>query len=72
MAPVSSSETALDTTLESVDVNARCAPSTSLLSRETSAPVCVRVKNAIGIRCTCANTLVRSSAIRPSPIRADR
>ena len=40
------------TTPDSVEVNARCAPSTSLLSRLTSAPVCVRVKNCSGIRCT--------------------
>ena len=40
------------TTLDSVPVNACCAPSTSLFSRLISAPVWVRVKNAIGIRCT--------------------
>ena len=34
---------------------------TSLFSRLTSAPVCVRVKNAIGIRCTWSNTCVRRS-----------
>ncbi len=50
-----------DTTPDSVDVNACCAPITSLFSRETSAPVWVRVKNAIGIRWTCPNTLVRRS-----------
>jgi hypothetical protein len=43
---------ALLTTPERVDVNARCAPMTSLLSRETSAPVCVRVKNCSGMRWT--------------------
>ena len=41
-------------TLASVDVIADWAPMTSLLSRLTSAPVRVRVKNATGIRCTCA------------------
>ena len=39
-------------TLASVDVIADCAPITSLLSRLTSAPVRVRVKNATGIRWT--------------------
>ena len=51
---VSTTPMALETTLDSVPVNACCAPSTSLLSRVMSAPVWVRVKNAIGIRCTCA------------------
>ncbi len=41
--------TRLLTTLASVSVNACWAPSTSLFSRLTSAPVWVRVKNAIGI-----------------------
>ncbi len=40
------------TTPERVEVNARWAPSTSLLSRLTRAPVWVRVKNCNGIRCT--------------------
>ena len=51
----------LDTVLDSVEVKARCAPITSLLSRDTSAPVWVRVKNASDMRCTCAKTLVRRS-----------
>ena len=42
----------LETVLDRVEVNARWAPITSLLSRETSAPVWVRVKNASDIRCT--------------------
>ena len=46
----------MDTTPDSVEVNACWAPITSLLSRETSAPVWVRVKNATGIRCTCSKT----------------
>ena len=50
-----------ETVDDSVEVNARWAPITSLLSRETSAPVWVRVKNASDIRCTCAKTLVRRS-----------
>ncbi len=49
---VSTSTMTLLTTSDSVHVNARCAPMTSLFSRLTSAPVCVRVKNAIGIRWT--------------------
>ncbi len=50
---VSTTPIALLTTLESVPVNADCAPSTSLLSRLMSAPVWVRVKNAIGMREMC-------------------
>ena len=53
-ASVSTSAITLLTTPESVHVNARWAPMTSLLSRLTSAPVRVRVKNATGIRCTWA------------------
>ena len=60
-----------ETTPDSVEVKACWAPITSLFSRETSAPVCVRVKNATGIRWTCENTLVRRSKISPSPIRAE-
>ena len=51
-AAVSTSWITLLTTPDSVDVNACCAPMTSLLSRLTSAPVCVRVKNCSGMRCT--------------------
>ena len=40
----------LVTTFPSVPVIADCAPMTSLFSRLISAPVCVRVKNATGIR----------------------
>src|SRR6478752_7620858 len=56
-------------TPDRVEVKACCAPMTSLLSRLTRAPVWVRVKNASDICCTCPNTLVRMSKIRPSPIR---
>ncbi|GAA1009038.1 hypothetical protein GCM10009551_091230 [Nocardiopsis tropica] len=49
---VSSSVTTLVTTPARVSEKARCAPSTSLLSRDTSAPVRVRVKKATGIVCT--------------------
>ena len=58
------------TTLPSVLVTAVWAPITSLLRRLVIAPVGVRVKNAIGIRCTLANRARRRSAIRPSPTRA--
>lgn len=51
-ARVSTRVTRLLTTPDSVLLNARWAPMTSLLRRETSAPVRVRVKNATGIRCT--------------------
>ena len=51
----------LETTEDSVEVNACWAPITSVLSRLTSAPVWVRVKKATGIRWTWANTLVRRS-----------
>ena len=69
--PTTTTLMALDTVLDSTEVNARCAPITSLLSRETSAPVWVRVKKASDIRWTCAKTLVRRSKISPSPIRED-
>ena len=50
-----------DTTPDRVEVKACWAPMTSLLSREMSAPVWVRVKNATGIRCTWAKTSERRS-----------
>jgi hypothetical protein len=68
---VSASVTTLPTTPDSVSLNARCAPMTSLLSRLTSAPVRVRVKNATGWRCTWSNTAARRSRISPSPSVAD-
>ena len=61
--------TTFDTTLPSVPVTAVCAPTTSLFSRLISAPVCVRVKKAIGMFCTLSNNATRKSYIRPSPIR---
>ena len=70
-AAVSTRLTTLLTTPDRVEVKACWAPSTSLLSRLTSAPVWVRVKNASGIRCTWSKTAVRRSKIRPSPIRAE-
>ena len=70
-ARVSTSAMTLVTTPDSVKVNARWAPITSLLSRLTRAPVRVRVKNATGIRCTCPNTARRRSRMTPSPIFAD-
>ena len=72
VAPTKTTPIALDTVLDSVEVNARWAPITSLLSRLTSAPVWVRVKNASDRRCTCANTEVRRSWISPSPMREER
>ena len=62
---------ALLSTLASVEVTADCAPITSLLSRLTSAPVRVRVKNATGIRWTWPYTTLRRSAISPSPMREE-
>jgi hypothetical protein len=61
----------LPTTPDRVQVKARWAPITSLLSRLTRAPVRVRVKKATGIRCTWPNTARRRSRIRPSPSLAD-
>ncbi len=58
------------TTLPSVLVTAVCAPITSLLRRDVIEPVGVRVKNAIGMRCTLANSERRRSKISPSPTRA--
>ena len=68
---VRTSAITLETTPDSVEVNACWAPITSLLSRLISAPVWVRVKNASGIRCTWSNTRVRRSKISPSPMRAE-
>lgn len=68
---VNVSVTRLLTTPDKVSLNARCAPRTSLLSRLTSAPVRVRVKNATGMRCTWLKTVVRRSRISPSPMFDD-
>ena len=51
-ARVSASVRRLPATSDRVSLKARCAPMTSLFNRLTSAPVRVRVKNAIGIRWT--------------------
>jgi hypothetical protein len=61
----------LSTMPPSVPVSARCAPMTSLFRRVTSAPVCVRVKNAIGSSWTCRKSRVRSSRMNRSPIVDD-
>ena len=53
---VSTSAMTLVTTPASPVVKARCAPITSLFNRLTRAPVWVRVKNAIGMRCTWPKT----------------
>ncbi len=60
-AAVSTRLTTFETSPDSVEVNACWAPSTSLLSRLTSAPVWVRVKNASGMRWTWSKTAVRMS-----------
>lgn len=65
------SATRFVTTPDSVPLKACWAPITSLLRRLTSAPVRVRVKNAMGIFCTWSKTAVRRSRITPSPIRAE-
>ena len=62
----------LVTTLDSVPVKADCAPRTSLSSLLMSAPVCVRVKKAMGMRWMWENTLVRMSKMRPSPMREEK
>ena len=49
------------TTDEKVSVNACWAPSTSLLRRDTSDPVWVRVKKATGMRWMCSKTRERMS-----------
>src|SRR4051812_5194208 len=67
----STTDTTLATTLDSTDVNACWAPTTSLLSLETSEPVWARVKNAIGWRSTWPKTWVRRSLMSPSPIREE-
>ena len=59
--PTTTTAMELDTVLDRVEVKARCAPITSLLSRLTSAPVWVRVKKAIDWRCTWAKTCERRS-----------
>ena len=59
--PTTTTETALETVPDSVEVKARWAPMTSLLSRLTRAPVWVRVKNASDWRCTWAKTRVLRS-----------
>ena len=60
-AAVRTSWMTLLTTPDSVEVNACWAPSTSLFNRLTSAPVCVRVKKASGIRWTWSKSETRRS-----------
>ena len=50
------SVSALLTIPDKVDVNACCAPMTSLLILDIREPVWVRVKNAIDCLCTCSKT----------------
>src|SRR5699024_2324833 len=56
---VSARDTKFDTIPDRVFENARWAPMTSVLSRETRAPVRVRLKKAIGIDWTWSYTAVR-------------
>ena len=58
---VVTSTTTFDTTEPSVPVTARWAPMHVVVQRLISAPVWVRVKNAIGMRCTWSNSLTRRS-----------
>ena len=58
---VSVSVMTFETTVPSVPVTALCAPITSLFSRLIKAPVCVRVKKAMGCRCTRSKSAARSS-----------
>ena len=53
--------TTLLTTLPRVLVTADWAPITSLFNRLITAPVCVRVKKAMGMRCTLSNNATRRS-----------
>ena len=59
-----------DTDSDSTTPTACCVSSTSSM-RDTSDPVCVRVKNASGCRRTCRNRLARSSSTRLSPIHSE-
>ncbi len=67
--PTMTSVTTLLTRPDRIEVKAVWAPITSVFSRLTNAPVCARVKNAMGCRSTCPNTWVRRLRIRPSPMR---
>jgi len=53
--------TALLTAVPMVEVTAFWAPTTSLLSRLMSEPVCVRVKKAMGMRWTLSKSATRRS-----------
>ncbi|MDI2023390.1 hypothetical protein PJL18_03938 [Paenarthrobacter nicotinovorans] len=70
-ASVNARATTLLTTPDNVPAKADCAPMTSLFNRLTKAPVRVRVKNAMGMRCTWSNTRVRRSTMTPSPMIDD-
>src|SRR5438046_10221470 len=71
-AAVRTSWMTLLTTPDSVEVNACWAPSTSLLSRLTSAPVWVRVKNCNGIRWTWSYTRVRRMRLVTARVGAEQ
>ena len=51
-----------------VEVTTFCMPPMSLVIRDCTSPVRVRVKNAIDCRCRCANTSVRRPCITRWPI----
>ena len=51
-----------------VEVTTICMPPMSLVIRDCTSPVRVRVKNAIDCRCRCAKTSVRSPCITRWPI----
>ena len=50
-----------------VEVTTDSMPPMSLVMRDCTSPVRVRVKNAIDCRCRCANTLVRSPCMTCCP-----
>ena len=57
----------LDAIDVAVEVTTDCMPPMSLVMRDCTSPVRVRVKNAIDWRCRCANTSVRSPCITRWP-----
>ena len=71
VASTSTRSSSVDTESDISTPTIRCVASMSPSSRETSAPVCVRVKKASDCRCNCRNTLARSSSTRLSPIHSE-
>jgi len=68
-----SARTRFSSTDSASDISTPTACCVSLMSsiRDASNPVWARVKNAIGCRRTCRNTLARSSSTRLSPIHPE-